>query len=346
MPTSYAPLDVSNLALSKIGGQTINSLLDQTSPSAIQCNLNYNLAYLSVSRMTRWNCILGLAELTQIPQVPLSAGQQGVPPSFSNWAPFTAYTQGQYVAYGAAYYVVLSNYTSSASFATDLNAGYLQLYNSNGNPVSNAIPWAALTYYQANAFLTYGGYYYTVNFSYTSTNNFTNDLTAGFLSQTDQQAGTSVPDPFANFISGSQYASGWGFQYALPADFVLLETVNANVGGNASSGFTGLEADDYQIIGTSIYTDSDICVIQYVQNVTDSTRFDSLFLDALTFKLASMIATPLRQDGGRMEQELLVGFDRVIRQARQVNGGEQQVRRFNPIGSSNFNRSRFGGVNG
>lgn len=346
MPTGYAPTDVSNLALAKVGAQQINSLLDTTNASALQCNLNYNLAYLAVSRATRWNCILGLAVLTQVPQSPLSALQQGVPPTSVPWAPFTAYTLGQYVSNSGTYYTVLTNYTSSALITTDLNAGNLQVYNTNGPTVVNATPWAPLTFYQANAFLSYGGYYYTVNFSYTSTQNFTNDLTAGYLSQTDQQAGTSVTDPFANYQSGSQYASGWAYAYALPSDFVLMDSLNANVGANGSTGFTGEESDDYEIIGGNLYCDQNQAVIQYVQNVTDSSQFDPMFLDAITFKLASMIATPLRMDGGRMEAELIAGYERILRQARTKNAGEKQVRRFNPIASSNFNRARFGGVNG
>lgn len=345
--TGYAPTDCSNLALAKIGAQSINSLLDQTSQSAIQCNLNYQLAYLSVSRSARWNCILGLAVLTQEVQTPLSALQQGAPPTSTPWVAFTSFTAGQYLSYGGAYYVVLNSYTSSASFATDLASGNLQLYNSNGTTISNAVPWAPLTQYQPNAFLSYGGYYYTVNFLYTSTNNFVNDLTAGYMVQTDQQQGSSQTDAFSAYSAGSQYASGWAFKFALPSDFVLLDSLNSNVGiNNGSNGFSGENSDDYEIIGKSLYCNQQQAVIQYIQNITDSSRFDPLFLDALTFKLASMIATPLRMDAGRMEVELLQGYERILRQARAKNGGESQTRRFNPIATSRFNQARFGGVNG
>lgn len=346
MRTGYAPTDVSNLALAKIGAQAINSLLDQTSASAIQCNLNYQLAYLAVSRATRWNCIMDIAVLTEIPQIPLSAGQQGIPPSSSPWQPNTAYTQGQYVSYNGAYYVVQTNYTSSVSFVTDLNAGYLQLYNTNGPTVNNATPWEPLTFYPANAFLSYGSYFYIVNFNYTSTNNFTNDLTAGYLVQTDQSVCSNVTDPFAAYASGSAYPSGWPYAYELPDDFVLMEALNENVGANASTGFTGENSSDYEIIGETLYCNQAQAVIQYVKNVTDTTKFDPLFLDALTFKLAGMIATPLRMDGGQMEAAFLVGYERILKQARTKNAGEKQARRFNPIGSSLFNKARWGGVNG
>ncbi len=214
----------------------------------------------------------------------------------------------------------------------------------NGTGPINAIPWAPLTAYIADQFLSYGGYYYTVMFSYTSTNNFENDLTMGALTQTDQQVGTSVPDAFCPG-DGSQFQSGWSFAYALPADFQLLVVLNGNI-CNALWGSLGMNTSEYQIIGPNIYTNAAVAVIQYVQDQPDSTRFDSLFTNALTFKLASMIATPLRHDSGQMEATLIAEYKRALREARQKNGGEQQERRFNPIGSSQFNRARYRGLAG
>ncbi len=205
----------------------------------------------------------------------------------------------------------------------------------------SATPWAPLTAYLANVYLTYGGYYYLVMFNYTSSNNFMTDLTTGALQQTNLP--TTNPF-FPGCCDGGEYPSGWAFQYALPADFVLMASLNANIcewGGNG-----GTDGDDYEIMGTSLYCDSSQAVIQYVQNVADTTRFDPLMMNCITIKLASMIATPLRQDGGKAEAELLQAYRIAIREARQKNGGEKKARRFNPIRSSKFNQARFGGVNG
>jgi hypothetical protein len=108
----------------------------------------------------------------------------------------------------------------------------------------------------------------------------------------------------------------------------------------------GDQTSDYEIIGPNLYCDEPQAIIQYVNNVTDTTRFDSLFVNALTFKLASMIATPLRQDGGILEKECLAEYKAALKEARTKNAGEKQARRFNLIGSSLFNRARYGGSNG
>ena len=336
MPTTLSPLNVANGALALIGAAPINSLLDTTNNSSIQCNNNFLLAYLAVTRAARWNCLLKPSNpLPQVPQTPIAGSAVAPPSSFANWTALTPYTRGQYLYYGGSYYTVLNNYTSSTLFATDLGSGNIQLYNTNGSPVSNATPWAPNTNYQANAFLSYGNYYYTVNFTYTSTTNFTNDLTAGYLVQTDQQAGSSVTDAFAS--DGSQYASGWAYQYQLPADFQLLAILNET----AVWDFEGAGGDDYEIMGQYLYCSSSQAVIQYVPNQPDTTQWDAMFTDAVQYKLASVIATPLRQDGGAVAKEMLMIYNQALGRARQKNGGEAQSRRYSPIRSSRWNKARY-----
>ena len=285
MPTNLAPVDVVNIALSKIGAAAINSLLDTSNPSSVIANQNWQLSYLEVSRASRWNCLMTTAILTAIPQTPLP----GTPPlaPAPNWAPNTAYV--------------------------------------------------------ANTYLSYGGYVYIVMFNYTSSAIFTNDLTTGALTQTNQPSGS----PFFPVIDGSQYPSGWAYEYALPSDYQLLVSLNNNTAWNwgTVSGPDG-DSDDYEIMGSSLFCDAAQAVIQYVQSTIDTTKFDSMFTNCVALKLASMISTPLRQDGGKMEAMLLGEYQRALKEARTKNGGEQQVRRFNPIQSSLFNAARYGGTNG
>ena len=281
MPTTLSPVNIANIALSKIGAQSINSLTDQANASSLQCNINWQLAYLEVSRASRWNCLVTTAVLVSIVQTPLPG-----------------------------------------------NA-----------PPPNPATWAPLSTYQANTYLTYGGYYYQVEFTYTSTNNFVNDLTTGALVQTNLP---TVQPFFPN--NGSQYPSGWSYQFALPSDFQLLVALNDNTYWGCSS--LGDTTSNYQIMGLSLFCNAPQAVIQYVQNVADTTKFDALFTNCVALKLASMIATPLRQDGGRMEQALLAEYKVALREARTKNAGEQQARRFNPIPSSRFNQARYCGING
>lgn len=211
-----------------------------------------------------------------------------------------------------------------------------------GNPAPSPFvgAWAVNTAYAANVYLSYGGYYYLVLQAYTSSTNFLNDLTLGYLSQTDQQTNQTFTDQqldcgFGNL--GSMFPSGWAFQYALPDDFQLLGILNDNICWD----FDGSGGDDYEIMGSSIFCNESIAVIQYVKNQPDTTQWDSLFGDAFTLKLGAAIATPLRQDGGAKESELLAAYDRQLSKARTRNGGEARVRRFNPIASSRFLRARF-----
>lgn len=217
-----------------------------------------------------------------------------------------------------------------------------------------ATAWAPLTAYLANVYVTFGGYYYQVAFNYTSTVSFANDLTTGALVQTDQPTSGNV----FGLNNGSQYPSGWGYQYLLPGDFLLLGVLNGNVcwdlDGSGSS-------DDYQIMAGAptfpitnppqnkvacLFTDAPNAVVEYVPNQPDTTQWDSLFANAMSLKLASAISTTLRQDGGRLEAQMIQAYEKALRTARQRNGGEQQSRRFNAIPSSRFNQARWGGVNG
>lgn len=212
--------------------------------------------------------------------------------------------------------------------------------------------WAPNTTYAANTYLTYGGYYYLVAYTYTSSFDFTNDLTFGSLIQTN----LPTTNPFFPGNTGQQYASGWAYKYRLPDDYQLLVALNDNVywstgnafGMDASAGSGGPDGIgmDYQIQGEHLYCNWNSAVIQYVKNQPDTSQWDSMFTNAVTLKLASAIATTLRQDGGKMEQLMMEGYERAMRQARAKNGGERQLQRFNPIVGSRFNQSRYNGLNG
>lgn len=288
MPTSLAPVDAANIALSKIGAEAINQIVNPANRSSRAVNTSFNLAYLEVTRSARWNCLLTPAQLTQIPQIPI------VPT----------------------------------------------------NPPITGPAWAPNTTYLANTYLSFGGYWYLVMFTYTSTTNFLNDLTTGALSQTDQQTNSAFTDLQLDTFgcSGSQFPSGWAFQYALPDDFQLMGSLNGNICWDWDG--SGSQSDLYELMalapnGECLFCNEPIAVIQYVQSQPDTTRWDSLFTSAFTFLLASMIATTLKQDGGKLEAEMLGLYTRALSKARAKNGGESMPKRFNPVRSSRLVRSRF-----
>lgn len=208
-----------------------------------------------------------------------------------------------------------------------------------GAPSTSSYPtWEPLTFYAANTFLTYGGYVYQVMYDYTSTVSFVNDLTTGALTQQN----TPTTGNVFGFSDGSGYPSGWAYKYALPGDCQFVASLNDNVYWD----FFNAGGNEYEIMGLSIFCDWSQAVIQYVKNQPDCTRWDSLFTSAVAYKLAAMISTPLRQDGGKMEAGMEQGYQFALAKARQKNGGELKTRRFNPIGSSLFLGSRYGGSNG
>ena len=110
MFTTLSPTDIANSALNKIGAQSIQSLTDLTNPSAIVCNSNFQLAFETVARATRWNCLTTTAILSEIPQTPLPS-QPGTPPSIP-WAPYTSYSANVYLSYGNAIYTTEYAYLS------------------------------------------------------------------------------------------------------------------------------------------------------------------------------------------------------------------------------------------
>ena len=78
---------------------------------------------------------------------------------------------------------------------------------------------------------------------------------------------------------------GWDMQYQLPNDFLRLCQLN---------GWNSWEPLDlYEIEGDKLLTDETTCQIRYIQRIKDASLFDSLFIEALSLKLASKIARPL-----------------------------------------------------
>jgi hypothetical protein len=282
MFSTLSPTDIANSALSKIGAQAIQSLTDLSNASAIACNNNFQLAFETVARATRWNCLITTANLTPVAQTPL-------PPV---------------------------------------------------SPTPASIPWAPYTSYAANVYLSYGNAIYSTQYAYTSTGNFTNDLTSGALVQADYPAYNA----FGGYPDGTQYPSGWSYAFSLPSDFILLDTINANMDNDA--GYGNMGSDEYEIMGQLIYSNTKQTSIKYVSNNQDTTRWDSLFADCVTYKLASMIATALRQDGGQTAAGMLGTYKQLLGQAITKNAGEKKPYRFQPINSSRFVASRWNFING
>lgn len=275
MPTTLAKIDLINMALSKIGAQSIDDIDDTENTSAIEARINWQLAVAEVGRAHAWNCLMEAVQLSATPQTPITPATPT--PSSTAWAPATAYAAGEYVTYGGALYQALIANTSSASFI--------------------------------------------------------NDLTQAFWFETD----LLNVSPFDPWSLGSQYASGWAYQYPLPDDCLLLVTVNDTP--------YYAPATEYEIIGINLYTNIDEAIIKYVKFTEDTTRYDPLFAGCVVLMLASKMATRLRQDDANIATNMTMQYMKALSAARTKDAGERKPRRFNPIANSLLIASRYGSTN-
>ena len=282
--TTLSQTDLANLALSKIGAQSITNITDQTSTSAIACNTNWGISFLETARSAPWNCLRKTAVL-----------QQTTNPTVS----------------------------PSASTLT---------------PVP--IPWAPTTAYAANINLTFGGNTYATNYAFTSSFNFTNDLTSGALSLID------IPTlyPFSNYgDTGNQYVSGWSYAYLLPSDFLLVVMLNDTwCYGQWGNRNTEL----FELQGPLLMTNRSQVLLKYTANISDTTQYDPLFTNALSFLLASKVASSLRKDDGRLQMQLLEAYKQALSDARTVNANEGSPSRNNVMRRSLWVKSRYSSTNG
>lgn len=131
-------------------------------------------------------------------------------------------------------------------------------------------------------------------------------------------------------------AFGYSYQYALPADLLLLVTCN------------GIEANldvqsPYRIEGGFLLTDEATAHITYITNTVTEADFDSLFVTCFVVKLAATIALDISESPAKA-QVLLQEFESLeLPRARSRDAMEDTARRpFHPA-DSRFALARSGG---
>ncbi len=109
---------------------------------------------------------------------------------------------------------------------------------------------------------------------------------------------------------------GWDYQYELPADFIRLVQFN---------GWEVWEPLDlYEIESSMLLTDESTAQLKYIYQVTDCSKFDSLFIEALSLKLASKLARPLTGTAN-LGEALLSEYMKVTAPlARRIDGGNSR----------------------
>lgn len=128
---------------------------------------------------------------------------------------------------------------------------------------------------------------------------------------------------------------GYDFAYQLPVELVRLLRLN----GRDIQTITDL----FDIEGRRLLTNATTAKIQYIGYDEDTTVYDALFVECLAIKLASKLATIIRQDEGlgqALKQEYLqVSLPR----ARKVDGNERNKAPYDPREQSrSLNARRLG----
>jgi hypothetical protein len=90
----------------------------------------------------------------------------------------------------------------------------------------------------------------------------------------------------ANLTNGTAPLTGYSVQYSLPADFIRVIRLG-RIDDSENFG-------TWEIVGDKIHTNfTSPVALDYVANITDSTKFPAIFIEALTIKLAGLLAMPL-----------------------------------------------------
>ena len=89
-----------------------------------------------------------------------------------------------------------------------------------------------------------------------------------------------------NLTSGTAPITGYSIQYALPADFIrAIRLGNIDASENFGS---------WEIVGTNLHTNiASPVALDYIALVTTTTSFPAIFVEALSMKLAAVLAMPL-----------------------------------------------------
>ena len=114
---------------------------------------------------------------------------------------------------------------------------------------------------------------------------------------------------------------GWDYLYARPANCLYIRKIynEANIGNALPTQYKEIKTTNGS---RAIACDIDQAYIEFTQTVTDPNDFDSNFVEALSFKLAAMIAKSLTGDlalAEKMEQKSML----IVSDARRVNSSER-----------------------
>jgi len=120
---------------------------------------------------------------------------------------------------------------------------------------------------------------------------------------------------------------GFGSRYALPPDYITIVDIGKNL--------------PWEIEGDFIETDADSPLnIKYTKNLTDTSKFSALMIEAFAHKLAARIAKKLVEQPSVVTEQLAL-FDHVIAKAKKIDGRGRSTTLIKP---GTWHNSRFRGL--
>jgi len=140
-----------------------------------------------------------------------------------------------------------------------------------------------------------------------------------FATKFQSMAGVTNPIPAGTF-SAFDVISGQAKAYELPTDCLkVIDVLSSQVPEKASD--LGEYGVPYKIANRVVYTTISPAILCYITKETDPTKFDTSFIEALSWELAARLAMPLVRDF-KVRNDAL-NFARVLSaQAEMVDANE------------------------
>jgi len=108
---------------------------------------------------------------------------------------------------------------------------------------------------------------------------------------------------------------GYDYQYALPTDPYCLRVLAMEYEDYI------FKVENFSTQGRVLLTDEETAKIIYIARITDTTLFDSLFVDTLITKLASDLAYPVT-NSLKVQEQMYKLYQLKISEARSIDGQE------------------------
>jgi hypothetical protein len=116
----------------------------------------------------------------------------------------------------------------------------------------------------------------------------------------------------------------WSYRYSYPNDCLFAREILQTTSGGDPIDFEIALGDAYN--ARVILTDQETATLIYTYKATNTLVFDSLFIIALAWRLASEIAMPLTRDEKRMKNAYEM-YITTLSEAKTFNANESQIDR-------------------